>query len=133
MKGLRLARRVGLTFLAAYFAVTVAYAVVIPFGWWERNVLALGVNWLPATVLSLITLLAQRSRQPVIVQAVLGSTVTLVMVVVMLNTIPSRYWAGWTPMYAYLLVAFAIPLPLSRALMGREDGEEEGALPVGAP
>jgi|GEM_PF-2387659 len=115
-------RRVGITYTAAYFAVTVAYAVVIPFGWWERNVLAFGLNWMPAAILALATLVALRSRRPAMVHAVLAVPVIVVMLVAMVDTIPSQFWPYWVPLYLYMAVAWAVALPVSQALIGDDDG-----------
>lgn len=98
--------------------MTVAYAIVIPFGWWERNVLAFGLNWLSAAVLVLAILAAERARRPGLADAALAVPVVAAIFIGMANIIPPGLWPYWGPRYLYVAAAWAIALPLRRALSG---------------
>lgn len=103
------------TFAAAFLAVTVAYAVVLPFGWWGTNVLALGLNFPSAALLTLVLRGVQRTPFPGPLYAGLGVVLALGILIAMTSTIPSQFWLGWSPMFLYLGVTLTLALALNRA------------------
>jgi len=106
----------GVTFAASFLAVTLAYAPIVAMGYWDRNVLAFGTNGLGAVFLTLVTLVADRTRRPFLVH--LGFAVPLLAIYLagMVTLFPPTSWVYWVPLYFFIALAWGLVNPIRRAL-----------------
>jgi len=117
---LTLLQSIGVTFAAAFLAVTLAYAPIVAMGYWDRNVLAFGINGLGSALLTLVTLVTDRTRRPFLVHLGFAVPILAIYLAGMVTLFPPSTWVYWLPLYFFIALAWGLVVPIRRALLVKE-------------